>query len=487
MEHKPQNASRTLLQQLSRPLLLACLLGLGLSAAGLAVFAQRNVGEESRLIPMLQTIESLENEAARSGGLSTEQATKRLQDLIVDPLRAPLRIRLLSNHGETLFDSGKVDDTWLQSSINSALGWLPVQSERIERTLNTGLRAEKLRIELTLNAASELREAAYNFGVSLLALSMLAALLYGLARTQLRVAFAPLSAITQRLQALESGDCNAPALPWTQTQELNLIAQSVNHLQGELAHLQARQQEWINRLADLQESERRQIAAELHDELGQHLTALQFDAATLMRQCPEGTPASVAAGAIQANSRALSHSLKGLLLQLRPVGLDGAEDQTNALRESLERMVADWQGRMPECQITLALSLPRYNIPSRLSLAVFRLVQEALTNAARHSQGTQIDVAVHSEEADDVLNIAVCDNGRGLPPRADPQAADAATPHLSAERNHAENGSTVNTVPRSLMERTRANGGTLVMDSPDGGGCRVTIQLPLYRSAVFHA
>ena len=437
----------TLFEHLSRSLLVTGTAALLITAAGLGFFAQRNIGLTTSLADQHASLQRI---AASPAYKSEDDLKQGLRELMTDPFRAPLHVQAIDQKGQVVYDSLAGQRRLLDLVVRMG----PATPAR---TLVYPVQSQSgLALHLTGNPLNEIREALENLSVAVGALVALTLMLYFTIRRRMRQAFAPLTAITQRLQKLESGTCDEPPLPAADTHELDRMAASVNHLQTEWVRLQARQMEWMNRIEDLQESERRHIAAELHDELGQHLTALQVDAATLSKLCSGNDQARHIADALQSNSQTLLARVRALLQQLRPGGLDGAEDQTSALKDSIVSLIEEWQGRLGDTRIILELDLPDINLPSRLSTAAFRLVQEGLTNAARHSRASRIEVGISWNALPDErglqLNIALCDDGIGT-----------------------------DEPPRSLMERTRSQGGQFRVIKPANGGTDIRINLPLYQ------
>ncbi len=235
------------------------------------------------------------------------------------------------------------------------------------------------------------------------------------------------------------------ALKQADTQRLNA------RLADELAELNrtlARQvDDRTARLLRVQEDERRALAQELHDEVGQLLTGLRFQLEAARRTAP--SPKLDEALAL---STELLRSVRELTLQLRPRLLDDL-----GLKPALE-----WQVRLFERQtgiaIELEITLPEARLASELETAVFRLVQEALTNVARHSGAQAAAVIVVADHRS--VQAEVTDRGRGF------DAATLATRHDSLGL-------------AGLAERVRLAGGTFELFSQPGQGTRVHAEFKL--------
>jgi len=131
----------------------------------------------------------------------------------------------------------------------------------------------------------------------------------------------------------------------------------------------------------LQEDERRHIARELHDELGQCVNAIKLEAVALRDSAVDPGMRSGSASIIALADR-VQVATRDIVRRLRPPGLDEL-----GLAGALEHCVEDWRRRMPGVRFVLKVpSTDSGGLSEQISIAVFRLVQEALTNVARHSR-----------------------------------------------------------------------------------------------------
>jgi len=217
----------------------------------------------------------------------------------------------------------------------------------------------------------------------------------------------------------------------------------------ELARSRHALRELSARLVDAQETERRAISRELHDEVGQALGALLVDIGRLSTTLSEDHPEvraqldnlkSVAEGTFQ--------SVRNIALLLRPSMLDDL-----GLAAALE-----WQGREVSRRSQLEVSVESESVPEDLpdeyKITVYRLVQEALNNAVRHSGARNAKVEAR-REANSIL-VRVIDDGRGF----------------DAVRSR---GMGI----LGMEERVKRLGGTLRVESQPGKGATVTAELPI--------
>lgn len=163
----------------------------------------------------------------------------------------------------------------------------------------------------------------------------------------------------------------------------------------------SRLQALSTRLMQVQENERRALAQELHDQIGQLLTGLRFQ----LEAARDAAPSSPLQDALSVTGELL-RSVRELSLQLRPRVLDDL-----GLKPALEWQTKLYQGQTG-IQVELELSLPAHRLSPELETTVFRMVQEALTNVARHSEAKQAMVTVTAD--DSALHVEIADRGRGF-------------------------------------------------------------------------
>jgi two-component system sensor histidine kinase UhpB len=211
----------------------------------------------------------------------------------------------------------------------------------------------------------------------------------------------------------------------------------------------------MDRLVAAQESERRRLAEDLHDLIGQSLTALGIDL-TALKQRLEGSRDKVAGARIDAMRSLVERTMdaiRGVMTDLRPPELEEF-----GLAPAL-RWYAEEFSHRTGMKATVSAPSSEQRLPRELELALFRIAQEALTNAAKHSGGTAVQVVV--SDLDDRIRLSVEDDGTGF---ADPVGA------RSARRG----GWGLPT----MRERAEAHGGTLRVEFP-GRGTRLVVDMPL--------
>jgi two-component system sensor histidine kinase UhpB len=219
---------------------------------------------------------------------------------------------------------------------------------------------------------------------------------------------------------------------------------------------------------DMQESEHKALARDLHDELGQYVNAMKLDAVSIRDASSEQSSTVYnSAQAMIINLDRVYGVLRGLIGQLRPVGFDDL-----GMMAALEHFINDWRARLPAVTIEISTSGELDRLDEAQGLVIYRLVQEALTNMARHSAATRVSISIERPPAGDRINVVIADNGQG----ADLRAPGTRAPRMRAPGTRA---------PRSglglvgMRERVSALGGELTLVTAPGEGFIVTAMLPL--------
>lgn len=161
------------------------------------------------------------------------------------------------------------------------------------------------------------------------------------------------------------------------------------------------------RLFSAQEDERRALARELHDEMGQTCTAIRTEAALLSAGKFQTSDVMDAAKRIASSAQQISLLTRNMLQRLRPMALDSM-----GLADALQALCAQWQQSSGVQCVVHASPLPQ-DIDDYVSVTIYRLVQESLTNVARHAQASEARVSLVCG-ADGFLSLTIEDNGRGM-------------------------------------------------------------------------
>ena len=166
-------------------------------------------------------------------------------------------------------------------------------------------------------------------------------------------------------------------------------------------------QRLARRYVENQEHEKKALARDLHDELAQYINAIKLDAVSL-RDAAQGQPAvHASACAMLANIDRVYESIGGLIRQLRPVALD-----TLGVAAAIEHCVSEWRRSSTAIEVDIRGEFD--DVGDAVSVVMYRLVQEALTNVARHAAAARVRVSIYRDAADRSVHIQISDDGRGV-------------------------------------------------------------------------
>ncbi len=225
-----------------------------------------------------------------------------------------------------------------------------------------------------------------------------------------RRAIKPTRTIMAGLCAIEQGQRDTRLGPFAFT-EFDRIANACNNLAASLAASDAARAALSRRLLKVQEEERHTLARELHDEFGQHLSALSANAAALRTALDDPTMLCDVQR-IETSAGRLMEIVRDLLARLRPWSAGAAE-----LPESLRALGGSRttaSGKTARIAFTLAGRLD--DLPPVLAGAIYRIVQEALTNALRHGDPDHVAVSIRRDGSS--LELSIADDGSGCEPAA---------------------------------------------------------------------
>jgi two-component system sensor histidine kinase UhpB len=251
-----------------------------------------------------------------------------------------------------------------------------------------------------------------------------------------------LTALARRVDLANPGRRISDVRPASEAGEL---AATFNDM---LARLEREQREAARRVLAAHESERLRIAQELHDEVGQTLTAVLLQLSRAQERLP--TELSGELSEAQDAARASLDDVRRIATDLRPETLSDL-----GLASALAAL-SDGFGRRAGVRVERQIETPIPPLGGEAELAVYRITQEALTNVARHAESDSAQLTVSSDA--DWLTLTVRDHGRGLPNRRAPDG----------------NGM------RGMRERAGLIGASLTIERPiHGVGTELRLELPL--------
>jgi two-component system CheB/CheR fusion protein len=224
----------------------------------------------------------------------------------------------------------------------------------------------------------------------------------------------------------------------------------------ELQQLSIQRQELLHRLMTAQEDERQRIARELHDTLGQFLSALNMRLSML--QSLEGIlpTAREELAKLHALAGQVDRELDRLTMELRPLALEHL-----GLADALRNYAEQWTAISGVSAEVLVEGLDGARLAPLIETTVYRIVQEALTNVLKHAQATSVSIIVEQQAS--VLRVIIEDNGVGFDP--------------SQGRGDGTGGRQVGLI--GMAERAAMAGGTVTIESQLGAGTSLYLQIPL--------
>lgn len=282
----------------------------------------------------------------------------------------------------------------------------------------------------------------------------------------------PIRTVGEALLVLDSGKYDV-TVPETGPPEISDICRKLNRLASTLKATISENRRLAKRIIRIQDEERKDLAHELHDELGPYLFAIRAGATTIKTEVERGGGDKHklinTCDTLLQRIETMQQTNRRVLQKLRPMGLDEF-----GLKAKLASMVAMWREDHPDVKITLNVSDAIPNRDETSNLTIYRIVQEGLTNAFRHAEATQIEVVLEPAEAASDSNngklprtggrpsvhITVSDNGRGIAEEVRPSYGIA-----------------------GMAERVWATGGEMRIFNRDGGGVTLEAWVPASASA----
>jgi len=235
--------------------------------------------------------------------------------------------------------------------------------------------------------------------------------------------------------------------------ERDVMLVRLRQVEAELEQSRDELRALAGRLQVQRDHERAAIAREIHDEMGQALTSLQFGLSWMAQALPVTQPVQTKIRALSALVTTTIRSVKRIAVELRPGVLDEL-----GLVKTLQSEVRAFQGHTG-IRCAFKTNLSKAACSPAASLAIFRIAQAALTNVARHARASRAGMTLITRGPDVVLTVT--DNGRGL------------------VRKTIGNGDALGIV--GMRERAMALDGTLTLSGPGVTGTTVTVRLPLSR------
>jgi two-component system, NarL family, sensor histidine kinase UhpB len=241
--------------------------------------------------------------------------------------------------------------------------------------------------------------------------------------------------------------------------EVARLAASFNAMAGDLEAMRRRTRVLEEQVLKLQDEERAELARDLHDEIGPHLFAVNIDAAMLGQALAAGRQDEAArqVGAIQAAVGHMQRRVRDILTRLRPAQLVEL-----GLGAAIGELVEFWRSRRPDIDFAVDLAADEALLPDAVQEAIYRIVQEGLSNAVRHGQPGRIEIAVTAGDGGEAV-VRVVDDGLG-------RQGEVGAPGLGLV---------------GMRERIEALGGSLEIRPGAAGGWAILARAPLAPDRAF--
>ena len=362
-----------------------------------------------------------------------------------------LRAEVLSPRGDVVLASRTADAEqpapgWFHALFAGRLATVTVPLPKAFDSIGT--------LRLEADPRNEIGEAWADAMTTLSILAILVSIILAIVATLLERALRPLDRLAQAFGQIGS-NVTQVHVPERGPVELLRVYQAFNRMVDRLGRSEIANRRLNEQLLTVQEEERADIARDLHDEIGPFLFAVDVEAAAIGRLADERK-----AEAIPERVRSIRDSVghmqghvRGILARLRPAALLDL-----GLAHAIDNLVASWRARHPS--ITFATSIEAPPMDERTEAAIYRVVQEALSNAVRHATPSRIEIIVAARDGG--VALAITDDGRGLAGRDDQRGFG---------------------IP-GMKERMALGGGHLDVRAPaDAAGVIVSGWLPLDASA----
>jgi signal transduction histidine kinase len=242
------------------------------------------------------------------------------------------------------------------------------------------------------------------------------------------------------------------------TRELRVTNTSLQDEIQERIQLEHARGQLLRQLVTAQEQEHRRIARELHDQMGQHVTALHLGL-RMLKDLSAGRPTTLASlEQLSEIVTTLGQEAHALALELRPTALDDL-----GLDVALGQHIAQWRARTRITVDFHSTTLEQQRLPPAIETTIYRVVQEALTNVAKHAGAMHVSVIV--EYHTNRVHAIVEDNGRGFD-------QDILREPIGTREGLGLQG---------MRERVAQVGGTLMIESVHSHGTSLFVRIPLGR------
>ncbi len=264
----------------------------------------------------------------------------------------------------------------------------------------------------------------------------------------------PIDTILEGLSGIEKGHYQLE-LPRFRLPELDRISQQFNHMAKVLLDSKAKNKFLTQRTLEIQEEERRHLSQELHDELGQTITAIKAVAVAISNNDnPDKSQIDSSVKTIVQYSDHIYQVARNMMHRLRPSVLDEL-----GLIKALQNMIDEWNAMQDDIFCHFSFSDIPPNLTESLKISLFRIIQESLTNALKHSRASQVSISMNRFISDGVesISLVIEDDGVGL------------------DESKTMSGLGL----PGMKERIEMNGGVFQLSSEKNKGIKIQINVPV--------
>ncbi len=372
--------------------------------------------------------------------------------LIVDSVRDTRHIRAWFEdmHGQPLIGQEKNAKFFNKPDVpNWFIRIMEPEAVAFRRLITKGSKAYGYLV-VESDPSDEVTEVWQDVRVLFLLGSFFLILIVSLVYMALRQGLRPLGELEYALGQLERGDFSAK-VETSVVKELSSIQIRFNHMVNVMEKTIAENHDLAKNMLTVQETERRELSRELHDELAPCLFGIRVDLADIERIGGEHLLVEVQqkVDSVKTITTHVQSLVRKMLSRLRPMTLDDL-----GLSDALRDMLRNWRDRQPEIDWEWNFVGDFHDLPDTVQVTIYRIVQECTTNCVRHAHASHVRVEMKVDAQ--TLKVTVTDNGVGL-------SADTV-------RGFGLIG---------MRERVSALGGRIAFDTEEGRGLQVRVLIPL--------
>lgn len=371
--------------------------------------------------------------------------------LIVDSVRDTRHIRAWFEdmHGQPLIGEERVGFIRKPDAPNWFIKLMEPEAVAFRRLITKGSKSYGYLV-VEADPSDEVKEVWRDVQVLFWLGAFFLVLIVSLVYVALRQGLRPIEELADALGQLEKGNFSA-RVETSVVSELTPIQNRFNHMARVLEKTMVENHSLAGNMLAVQETERRDLSRELHDELGPCLFGIRVDLADIERIASEHllTEVETKVESVKSITNHIQSLVRKMLSRLRPMTLDDL-----GLADALRDMIRNWRDRQPEIDWEWDFVGDCTELADTLQVTIYRIVQECTTNCVRHAKAKHVKVELRLDQEN--LKVTVTDDGIGL--KAD------------VIRGFGLIG---------MRERVSALGGRIAFDTEEGHGLQVRVLIPL--------